>query len=539
MKTIQLLLILALGLNLQEPSLAHDANYPDQIQRSWYNQHHQVIGVGNYFKHVNDTVYIESANGKLEAFQISSFSTEDQLWLRSKINKITLLNKPLNDEIKISDSKIEKFYLLLTFILAGALMWSFGIRPRTKPIKSAYWLLFVLIAGASFWNFTSLPNFPLPLPTDPLKMDSAFMPFKPHIKTRWDNTYFFVESNGLPTTHSMMTGITAWQRQVPIPQCYTGANAWKIPINPELAATPVPVDPNHFIRGAIAVAVNGIPIFNPYTNTGVDALLDGQLDRWGGHSGRADDYHYHVAPLHLYSLTQPTQPIAFALDGFAVYGELEPDGSPMSKLDVNHGHFGTDNVYHYHGEAKVPYMIGKMVGKVTEDSTLQIVPQPSAKPVRPSLTPLKGAEIVGFFPLILKTGFALHYTLNNRLDSIQYYWTDNGQYTYDFYSAGALTREMYTGSKPCYLTTDNDQLSNTKSTLLAHPNPSGAIFHIQRNENEIFSVFQSYLVNADGVKFMFSESPQHQIDLTGFPKGIYWLVEIVDKEHKSIPLILF
>ena len=59
---------------------------------------------------------------------------------------------------------------------------------------------------------------------------------------------------------------------------------------------------NQFLRGAIALAVNGIPIFNPQNNGGEVSADIGELDQWGGHCGRADDYHYHVAPLHLQSV---------------------------------------------------------------------------------------------------------------------------------------------------------------------------------------------------------------------------------------------
>ena len=201
--------------------------------------------------------------------------------------------------------------------------------------------------------------------TDPNVMNLAFIAFQPNAITSWDANYFYIESKGIPTTHDMMVGIASngWQQQVPIPQCYYGDNAWSIPLNPILAATPVPVNAQHFTRGAIAVAVNGVPIFNPYTNTGVDAFLDGQLDNWGGHCGRADDYHYHTAPLHLYGTTSNTLPIAYALDGYAVYGAYEPDGISMTSLDANHGH-NYNGEYHYHGTANAPYMIGKMVGKL-------------------------------------------------------------------------------------------------------------------------------------------------------------------------------
>ena len=48
------------------------------------------------------------------------------------------------------------------------------------------------------------------------------------------------------------------------------------------------------LSGAIALAVNGMPIFNALNNRGDDAYLAGELDDWGGHAGRADDYHYHM-----------------------------------------------------------------------------------------------------------------------------------------------------------------------------------------------------------------------------------------------------
>ncbi|MGB4709182.1 MAG: hypothetical protein WBH50_06565, partial [Fuerstiella sp.] len=39
----------------------------------------------------------------------------------------------------------------------------------------------------------------------------------------------------------------------------------------------------------LATTKNGFP----------DTLLAGELDEWGGHCGRGDDYHYHTAPVHL------------------------------------------------------------------------------------------------------------------------------------------------------------------------------------------------------------------------------------------------
>ena len=86
--------------------------------------------------------------------------------------------------------------------------------------------------------------------------------------------------------HHMMVGITAWQQQVPLPQPYSGANAWRIPLRPVPAANPMSAKDN-FFRGAIALAANGVPIYNPIKNDGkTDTFLAGELDELGGHCGR-------------------------------------------------------------------------------------------------------------------------------------------------------------------------------------------------------------------------------------------------------------
>lgn len=75
----------------------------------------------------------------------------------------------------------------------------------------------------------------------------------------------------------MLVGIRSWQQQVPVAQPYTGSNAWQIPLKPRLADRPVSAK-NNLYRGAIALAVNGVPIFNALNNRDEDALLAGELD---------------------------------------------------------------------------------------------------------------------------------------------------------------------------------------------------------------------------------------------------------------------
>ena len=121
-----------------------------------------------------------------------------------------------------------------------------------------------------------------------------FERFSGKVVVRWDAKWLYVESDGMPD-HEMMTEITAWQQQVPLPQPYTGDNSWRVPLQPKPAAQPKSAK-TAFFRGAIAIAINGVPIFNPIKNDGrTDTYLAGELDLFGGHSGRADDYHYHIA----------------------------------------------------------------------------------------------------------------------------------------------------------------------------------------------------------------------------------------------------
>ena len=283
----------------------------------------------------------------------------------------------------------------------------------------------------------------------PLKVADAaaqrlalFNRFGPNVRATTNATQWIVESDGMPD-HRMMVGITAWQQQVPLPQPYTGANAWRIPRFPVPATQPVSAK-DHFFRGAIAMAVNGVPIFNPIKNDGrTDTFLAGELDEFGGHCGRADDYHYHIAPTHLQERVGPGQPIAVALDGYWIYGFDEPDGSPVGSLDAFNGHSTPALGYHYHATRKYPYLNGGFHGEVVEREG-QVDPQPRAEPVRPALPPWRGARITGFdrvasnhFHLEVKTATQTHhlrYRLNTN-QTVTFDWADgDGQTASETYS---------------------------------------------------------------------------------------------------------
>lgn len=249
---------------------------------------------------------------------------------------------------------------------------------------------------------------------------------------------WLIESNGMPQ-HQMMVGITSWQQQVAVPQAYTGTNAWQFPQTPQLSDNPISGRTGLF-RGAIALAVNGVPIFNALNNRGDDAFLAGELDEFGGHAGRADDYHYHVAPLHLEEIVGSATPIAYALDGFAIYGSVEPDGAPIEALDEYNGHVGADGTYHYHGTTTYPYINGGLRGVVTVSD--QVDPQPTTPAFRPAGEPLAGATISAFDDLG-DGAYRLEYTIDSQVGSLEYTVSDTS-IVFEFTSPdGATTTETY------------------------------------------------------------------------------------------------
>ncbi len=268
---------------------------------------------------------------------------------------------------------------------------------------------------------------------------SSFKAFEKSVKVRWDNNFLFVESNGIPD-HSMMVGIRAWQQQVPLPQSYFGDNAWRIPLHPVPAKNPATAK-GRFLRGAIALAVNGIPIFNPLNNRGDDAYLVGELDEFGGHCGRADDYHYHIAPVHLEKTVGKGQPIAYALDGYPILGYQDPKAPDFAPVDWLGGHKDSAGNYHYHATDKYPYINGGFYGEVVERDG-QVDPQPRAEPVRPALPPMQGAKITKFE----KNGAnsVLTYEIQGRPGTVRYTENDNGTVDFVFTDpAGKSKSESY------------------------------------------------------------------------------------------------
>ncbi|MUU78682.1 YHYH protein [Winogradskyella endarachnes] len=386
----------------------------------------------------NDKVFFLDKNHQLISYKLEELAPAQQEIVLSKYNKITQFHGHYSNTHSHS---------LFNWVLSGAGVLLLAVSllfyvKQKKPIHLLYGALgcIFLVAVACKNDDSSDSNEPLQVvPSNDVSFIESIFGTFPEIGTSFDDTYFYVSSNGIPD-HSMMVGITNWQQQVPIDHNYTGNNSWAIPIQPVLSDNPLSTQTN-LLKGAIAIAANGIPIFNPLNNRGEDANAIGELDQWGGHCGRADDYHYHLPPTHLQSIVGNDKPIAYAVDGFPVYGET------TQTLDEYLGRFNEDGGYEYYSINEYPYLIAGMRGKVTLDPNTsapenQVIPQAMTQGVRPALEPLQGAEITDFTSTGINA-YQLTYTLNNQNYVINYSWDDNGLYTYEFVNPNGTTTQTY------------------------------------------------------------------------------------------------
>lgn len=276
-----------------------------------------------------------------------------------------------------------------------------------------------------------------------LGKDEAFLPYGDVLSVHCDEEFMYIESFSF-ADHTMMVGIVAWNGQVPVPQPITGDNSWRIRMNPTLTGSNTAT----VGQGPIAVAVNGVMIFNPTQQDGVyaedhDPFLIGELDVCGGHSGRGDDYHYHIAPVciieHLAEDSDGTLPIAYALDGFPIYGFTNPDGS-IPELDECNGQFDENGAYHYHATEEYPYINGCFKGEFTT----QIQPVPH--PIREAQTGGPSHVLITDLYQDDEGWIHMEYEYEGKLLAIIYREVDESCFEYQFVSdvaTGASTTEIH------------------------------------------------------------------------------------------------
>ncbi|MGJ8647165.1 MAG: YHYH protein [Marinomonas colpomeniae] len=213
---------------------------------------------------------------------------------------------------------------------------------------------------------------------DAIKSSVSDAGFAQGVSVTCDNEYAYVTSSTYPD-HEVMTGITGTNEQVPVP-----AEGYSAPIK----LNPVKAENFTTIDAAVGVAVNGVPIYD-YSSQGEldiheyderhDTLVLGQLDNCGGHSGRGDDYHYHVSPSCMIDTMKKQGSdaiIGWGYDGYPLYGDKNPDGSDIATgaLDVCNGQADDEYGYRYQTSAKPPYIIQCLVGEVDTQKLPRVSP---------------------------------------------------------------------------------------------------------------------------------------------------------------------
>jgi len=187
-----------------------------------------------------------------------------------------------------------------------------------------------------------------------------------------DGTYITIKTNGTPDHKSVY-----YQKSNELYEDFSGTTfegytfvknpntivsfdyTFKIPLNPKVAsnhaATPL---------GAIGVSLNGVPLYNQYAGPN-QPLTDEfkSFDKYWGHPTGNGNFHYHIEPLYLTTVTASKSALlGFLLDGFPVYGP-EENGEDVTGLDAYHGHSHEtedypDGIYHYHITNTDPYING-------------------------------------------------------------------------------------------------------------------------------------------------------------------------------------
>ncbi|PRP94064.1 hypothetical protein ENSA5_41760 [Enhygromyxa salina] len=232
-------------------------------------------------------------------------------------------------------------------------------------------------------------NFP-PVSADPA--NGAYP--DPFLDVYCEDDEVIVESNGIPAYEFVELTPNPLDEQ---------DWRWHFPRNPELAAQTTEVP----LLGPAGTAVNGLPFYGP--NEGPvpdpfgDPIYNQLVDFCAGHTGGANDYHYHTLLIEcLTSAVGPDEPspvIGYAFDGFPIYGSmgcLDDDcdevvefssgwvqtGDPSTYAWDNHeyqasddptvldpcnGRVGPDGDYRYHVTASFPYILGCYAGTPTDN----------------------------------------------------------------------------------------------------------------------------------------------------------------------------
>lgn len=304
----------------------------------------------------------------------------------------------------------KNLYLLACALLGASISFA-SISTHASNTATA------LACGASkFMNVTADPK------------NSAYP--APSLTVTCDNTNMVVKSNGIPNFEFVRVNPNDLKAQN-----YT----WNIPLTPTTGASrSVP------LGGAVAVAVNGVPIFGPTEapNDGYkDPYEQGILDYCNGHPAQRGDYHFHVNATCLTDKLKATTPgvvVGYAFDGWPIltpYVCADASCSSTKKLrsswqltspsqtaawsrnsyvagagdlDRCNGKVQADGSYAYYATDAFPYFIGCYIGDLsnsTGTTSATATPAATATPIAtatPATAPNAALNKLTFLPILTK-----------------------------------------------------------------------------------------------------------------------------------------
>ncbi|XP_066280402.1 uncharacterized protein [Branchiostoma lanceolatum] len=189
---------------------------------------------------------------------------------------------------------------------------------------------------------------------------------KGSVSVTQDGDVYVLTSNGIPD-HYADNYPNSDNPNSLVEQSYT----WRIPVTPTPAASP-----GCLPQGPIGMAVNGVPIFNPFNRQCEDAVENEVLDRCDGHPAPGGAYHYHheanCLPDNTESDSGPSGIVGVSFDGYAIYGPRGENGTLLKHADLDPCHGITVNgTYRYHMTTDFPYFIGCYHGTLASNSGLR------------------------------------------------------------------------------------------------------------------------------------------------------------------------
>ena len=120
---------------------------------------------------------------------------------------------------------------------------------------------------------------------------------------------------------------------------------------------------------------SGVPFYNPYTSTGLNAVEMELFDDCEGHPDGQSRYHYHQLPSCLYQGGN-NELMGVALDGYPIFGPKDENGVRLTTADLDfcHGRWYNGR-YQYHITRDFPYIMSCYRGDATSPNTV-----PSQRP---------------------------------------------------------------------------------------------------------------------------------------------------------------